>query len=202
MKLPKFKHMLPAIGAGAGALIGGPAGASIGMGLGGMFSQSMGAEDANAANLDIANRQMAFQERMSSTAHQREVADLKAAGLNPILSANAGSSTPSGASAVMQNTMEGAAASAMEMALLKNQFQKGAAEVDLLKSQKANTDMNTRVQSKGIPEAETKNMFFDMIRPYLKKTSESVQSTPIRRPTPTMENHMKKFDQRIRLQQR
>lgn len=74
-----FESLLPSLISGGASL------------LGGFLS--------NQASGDRAEDQMAFQERMSGTAHQREVADLRAAGLNPILSATkgVGASTPQGA---------------------------------------------------------------------------------------------------------
>lgn len=70
-----------------GGLIAG--GASL---LGGILS--------NKSSSKQARRQMDFQERMSSTAHQREVADLRAAGLNPILSGTGGMGSASSAGAM------------------------------------------------------------------------------------------------------
>lgn len=71
--------------------------------LGGYIA-SQGQESANRANLAIAREQMQFQERMSNTAYQRAMDDMKKAGLNPMLAfSKGGASTPGGASATMGN---------------------------------------------------------------------------------------------------
>lgn len=87
-----------------------------------------GAAQQNAANSAQSAEQMSFQREMSGTAHQRQVEDLKRAGLNPILAAGgSGASSPQGAQASMENPLEGAA-SAVRMSQQQDNEDKLAKE--------------------------------------------------------------------------
>jgi hypothetical protein len=82
-------------------------GAALGGAAAGLFGYK-GAKEQNVASAQQAQSQMDFQREMSNTAVQRRMADLKKAGINPILAGSKEASTPAGAMAPQFNKAQAA----------------------------------------------------------------------------------------------
>jgi len=96
-----------------------------------------------AFNAAEAQENRDWQANMSQSAHQREVDDLRAAGLNPVLSANHGASTPGGASAQAPDISSTLTSSTMGRERLK-------ADIEAIKAQVEKTRAETSAVQQGV----------------------------------------------------
>ena len=127
--------------------------AAIGSGIASFFGQ----KSANRTNIKLAREQMAFQERMSNSAFQRAMADMRAGGLNPILAAGKPASTPGGATTKVENTL-GAGTQAFNATNSALAQAKQARSASQLNSAKATQQefLNENFYNKNLPEAQKK----------------------------------------------
>jgi len=151
--------------------------AALGSGIAGFFGQ----QSTNEMNRDLAAENTAFQERMSNTAYQRQVKDLEAAGLNPMLAyvKGGGASTPSGTVLPMQNAVSVGVSSAESA----GRAAKVGAEVENIGTSsllnRANAWLTQSKSDLNNASAKQANESANFLSTQAKKISEEIKNIPL-----------------------
>jgi len=151
------------------------------------------ANNATAANMQEADRNRQYQseqaatardfeERMSNTAYQRGAKDMRAAGINPIVAASQGASTPSSPSpsgsqgtavaATNQNPaahLTGVFSSALEAMKTLGDLDIQKAQTEIIKAQTSKVGVDTDVSRKDLPKSELINEGYKYLKELFNK---------------------------------
>lgn len=126
-------------------------------------------KEQNSANDRQAKNQMDFQQRNSDTAYQRAAADMKLAGINPILAGKFGAaSSPAGAMATMGRANTASSAMAVQKGMADTK--KTEEETKIAKVQKFIKRVELILKSATIPSQKVKEEIYkqglDMLKVY------------------------------------
>lgn len=137
--------------------------------LGALGLKAGGAALQNAAQKDAAKNQMRFQERMSNTAYQRAMADMRKAGLNPILAGKlGGASTPGGAMPNIANIFGDGVNSAIAAKATENTGNLQAAQTAVQK-------VEERLKEALVPGANAVQIITQAVKELLQSADEQIK---------------------------